>query len=255
MSYVIMQSDLTPPPVDQIQKAFRTLPGLTAIDAQNMVNGAFGILNRGLEVEQASALQDALLKEGVETVVVEESELPVIPPAKLVKQADFLPSYLSMYDPMGRTFTLSWRDIMFIAAGNVRLQEFRKIKTTHEEPQFYGSGISYDTISDVKSKEEAVLHLLLEIVLVGGVSRYSITADDFVFNYLGTRLTNSVPANFALLVQDLAQHAPHAGLNRGAFLLCEKAGELFMYPSKAAFFEEMTWMLWRISQMERGIGI
>jgi hypothetical protein len=99
-----------------------------------------------------------------------------------------------MYDPMKRTFTLPWREIMFIAAGNVRLQEFRRIKT-HNDPEFYGSGISYDTIRESRSREEAHFHLLLEIVLTGGVARYSITADDFDFAHLGARITGNVHAD------------------------------------------------------------
>ena len=249
MAYAIMQKELLVLDVDKLKRAFRALPTLTALDAQTQAHDAYGILNRGLEVEEASALQDALMIEGIETEVVEESDLPVIPPAKLVRQADFLPAHLSMYDPMGRTFTLPWRDIMFIAAGNVRLQEFRKIRTTYEEPQLYGSGITHDTATDLKAREASPFHLMLEIVLAGGVSRYSITADDFVFNYLGARLTRNPAANFALLMQDLAQFAPHAGLNRGAFMLCENVVESFNYPSKAAFLEEITWMLWRIAKI------
>ena len=248
-----MQKELVAPAVDQLKRACRALPSLTAIDAQTMFNDAYGILIKGLEVVDASALQDALQTEGVETIVVEESELPVIPPAKLVRQVDLHPTHLVMYDPMKRAFTLPWREIMFIAAGNVRLQEFRRVKT-HDDPQFYGSGISYDTIRESKSKEEAHFHLLLEIVLSGGVSRYSITADDFEFTHLGGRLTDNVPVNFALLLQDLVQFAPHAGLNRGAFQLSRNAEELFAYPSKAAFFEEMVWMMWRIAETNRPAG-
>lgn len=248
MPYVLMQKELITPEVDRLIKAFKVLPSLTDLDAQTVVKDSYGILLRGLELEAADVLQDALFKQGIETEVMDEADLPITPPAKLVKQVEFLPAHLTMYDPMGRTFTLAWQEILIIAAGNVLLQEFRKVKTTLEEPQFYGSGISYDTVSNSKVKEEARHCLMLEIVLAGGVSRYSVTADDFVFNHLGPRLTDDTRKNFSLLVQELAQHAPHAGLNRGAFLVCERANQLFAYPSKAAFFEELTWMLWRVGK-------
>jgi hypothetical protein len=148
-----------------------------------------------------------------------------------------------MYDPLGRIFTLSSQEILLIAAGNVRLPEFRKARAgaeaLHPHPHPHAP-------MDARSKEAEQHHLLLELVLAGGVARYSITADDFVFNHLGPRMTNNLTHNFALLVQDLADLAPHAGLNRGAFQFCEKADPLLTYPSKAAFFEELTWMLWRI---------
>ena len=243
-----MQRELSPVGADQLSRAFKVLPALTAIDAQTMANDAYGIIIRGLDVIDASALQDALLREEVQTEVVDESELPVIPPAKLVKQIDLLPAHLSMYDPMGRTFTLAWTDISLIAAGTVRLEEIRKARSAHDDIQHFGSARGQEAGSDSRAKGSH-FHLWLEIVLSGGVSRYSIKADDFVFNHLGERLTPHLASNFKLLVQDLVQHAPHAGLNRGAYLVSENSDEIFTYPSKAAFFEEMTWMLWRMAQM------
>jgi hypothetical protein len=61
-------------------------------------------------------------------------------------------------------------------------------------------------------------------------------------------LTHDPAANFTLLVQDLAKYAPHAQLNRGAHHLREGVAEALRYPSKNAFFEEITWLLWRLRQ-------
>jgi len=80
------------------------------------------------------------------------------------------------------------------------------------------------------------------------VARYTISAESFDFGNLESRLTPNLQANFSLLLEDLAQFAPHAGLNRGAYLATQGGGELFKYPSKHAFYEELVWMLWRISQ-------
>src|ERR1041385_762383 len=146
MAYAIMQRELVPPALEQLKRAFSIWPALTDLDAQTAAKDAYGILLRGLEVEQASALQDALLKEKIETAVVEESELPIIPPAKHAKQMEFFSSHLLLHDPLGRNFNVPWNEIMFIAAGNVRLQEIKRVKALHEEPQFHGSGISYDTV-------------------------------------------------------------------------------------------------------------
>lgn len=256
MAYALMQKELSPPPVDALKRAFSISPALTDLDAQTAAHDAFGLLLRGLEIEQASALQDALLKEKVDTIVAEESELPAIPPAKCVRQVEFMPSHLTLYDPMARSFTLPWSDILLLAAGQVRVQEFKRPRSTHEEPQFHGVGISADTGAAGRAREESHLHFLLEIVLRGGVARYTVTADEFVFNHLGGRLTPDLSANFKLLLQELAQSAPDAGLNRGAFLACQTDTEpWFSYPSKAAFYQEITWMLWRIGQLSRGEGI
>ena len=236
MPFAIMQKELLAPSVEHLARAFRSLPDLTALDAQTAANDAFGILWRGLDVEGASAMQDALMKQSIEVEVVEESELPVLPPSKVIKQIEFLPAQLSMYDPMGRVFALPWRDLMLIAAGNVRLRDYK--------------AKGYTPAEAVHSHEaphgDHTMHLMLELVLAGGVARYSMIADEFVFNYLGSRLTKETARNFEIIVRELAENAPHAGLNRGAFLICQNEKDIFTYPNKAAFFEEITWFLWRI---------
>jgi hypothetical protein len=234
-----MQKELVAPEIEQLAKAFQSVPSFRALDAQTAANDAFGILIRGLDVETAAALQDALNKQAIETEVIDETQLPKLPPAKVMKQVEFLPAQLSMYDPMGRTFTLPWRDVLLVAAGNVRLPEYRKAHGPAEAAR------NHDFLHEGKHRDG--YHLMLELVLAGAVSRYSMIADEFVFDNLGGRMTNDLGQNFMTLVRDLAEYAPHAGLNRGAFLICENQKEIFPYPSKAAFFEELTWFLWRTS--------
>lgn len=252
MTYVVMQKDLEAPPVEKLKSAFRALPFLRDIDAQNSANDAYGILIRNLESPDATALQSALAQEGVETEIVPQASLPVVPSANLAKQGDLLPDALVLTDSLGRETAVEWNRVLLIAAGNVRMNEVRKVKATLEEPQFRGSGISYDTVADVKSRSESRYRLLLEIILAGAKLRYSIPVEEFSFDCLGSRQTKSVPQNVTLFVQALAQFAPHAGLNRGAFFMCEMADELFPYPTRNAFYEEIVWLLWRTSQMQSG---
>lgn len=251
MAYALLQKHLATPEIETLKRAFRALPELRELDAHHAAHEAHGIFLRGLDVESASLLQDALLREGMDTWVVAESELPAVPPARVIRHADFLTQHLTMYDPMRRAYEVPWQDIMFLAAGKVRLQEFKRVKTSHESPQVTGPGIAQDTVNDLKSRTEVHDHLLLDIVLLNGATRYSINADEFVFDCLGLRCSEDRSINFARLVQDLVKYAPHAGLNRGALIASEQDGEPFSYPSKAAFFAEMTWMLWRIDKLAK----
>lgn len=238
MPFAIMQKELLAPSVEHLARAFSSLPNLTALDAQTAANDAFGILWRGLDLEGASAMQDALMKQGIEVEAVEESELPVLPPAKVIKQIEFLPTQLSMYDPMGRIFNLPWRDLMLIAAGNVRLRDYKSKGA-------YGPVEAAHNHASARGDEK--MHLMLELILAGGVARYSMIADEFVFNHLGARLTKETARNFEMVVRELADNAGHAGLNRGAYLICQGEKDIFTYPSKSAFFEEIVWFLWRIA--------
>ena len=155
---------------------------------------------------------------------------------------------------MQRPFSLVPAEIMFLAAGRVRVHEFRRVKDVWEEPQFHGPGVARDTVSGVRSREQSRDTLMLEVLLAGGKARYSVLTDELDFAFLSGRRTTDPAANFNLLVRELAAFAPNAGLNRGAFQLTQTIDEVIHYPSKAAFFEEITWMLWRIARMSTPAG-
>ena len=220
-AYAIVQKEMLLPDVEQLKRAFSISPLLTAIDAQTAVNDAYGILLRGQQLDQAMALQEALRLENVDTELVEESKLPVIPPAHVVHQMEFQPTHLTLIDPMKRAAQVPWEDLMFIAVGDVRGPT-----TRDEEPH----------------------HLLLDLFLKDG-KRYSANGDDFVFDRVGSRTSEDPCMNFLFLVQDLSEEAPNAGLNQGGVKACQRPPQLFLYPTKSAYNEEMIWMLWRISRM------
>jgi len=196
MAYALLQKRLATNEVEKLKRAFRAVPTLSEIDAHNAAHEAYGFFLRGLDVESASALQDALFREGVGTWVVPESELPAIPPAKVIQQVELMSQHLTMHDPMRRSYYVPWQEILLLAAGEVRLQEFTRVKTAHESPQLHSPGITADTVDRLKSRTELRYHLILDIVLVDGVRRYSINADEFVFDHLGTRFSENTKANF-----------------------------------------------------------
>jgi hypothetical protein len=239
MPYAVLQTDLNPPGIDQLQRAFAMVPGLTSADAHILGRDAFGILVKDFSEKQAGALQGALRGEGVETEIVDQSFLPELPPKKLVQRLDCSAEHLLIYDPLGRSFALDWRHIMFIAAGAVPLTEFVK----YEQQQLYSAeDQQFETIS----REEQRLHLLGEIMITGAVLRYTFTASKFNFACLGQRNMGNAAANFSLLMRDLMQFATNARLNRGAGALRSDATRFFSYPSKNAFYEEIVWMLWQM---------
>lgn len=264
MSFAIVQDSLDRPDREAMRRAFRKTSTLTSVDADILGNDAFGIIVRRKPFDAAIAIQAALAGEGIGTQVVSDAELPELPPTKFVKRLDCQPEGLVVFDPLGRSFTVEWGHILLIAAGQVSLSEFTQ-KTVEREQvsgrlgggslHFGGSipvpHIHSETVRETRTQEQRVGRLLLEIILAKAVARFSIKVDDqagALFSYLGDRKTGSLPGNFALLIQDLCRFAPHAAVNRGAHLTRENPGQLFPYPSKNAFFEEITWLLWRISK-------
>lgn len=249
MPCALIQQVPAPPTVEKLQRAFRAVRFLTASDAHTLARDGYGILVKNLSIGDATALQHALHAEGVETEVVEQHLLPELPVTKFVTRLDCRPEALMLYDPLGRSFPLEWRHIIMIAAGSVSLSDFTRVEQTRRVVKFNGHGDPYmDTETDTTFRETTNNHLLVEIILTRSVQRYSITADKFNFSYLGERRTKSLPANFTLLVRDLIQFAPQATLNHGAQVLRDNAAEVWSYPSKNVFTEEIIWMLWQMKK-------
>lgn len=249
MPCALIQQVPTPPPVEKLQRAFRAVRFLTASDAHTLARDGHGILVKNLTIEDATALQHALHTEGVETEVVEQHLLPELPPVKFVTRMECLPEALMIYDPLGHAFPLQWGHIMAISAGSVRLNEILRVQELRYTVGRSAHGsTAIDTTADVSQREQLKYHLLIEIILTRAVQRYSITADKFKFTYLGDRRTKSLPTNFTLLVRDLIQFAPQAVLNHGAQVLRDNAAEVWSYPSKNAFTEEIIWMLWQMKK-------
>ena len=248
MPYAVLQTNLETPTIEQLTRACRSVPGLTPADAPILGKDAFGILVEDFSAAQAGALQGALRAEGVETEIVEQTLLPVLPPTKFVHRLDCTPEHLLIYDPLEKTFALEWRHIMFIAAGAVRLTEFvreqRQPKTRVTSGR-YQTGVYFDS----DTKEERHFHSVAEIIITGAALRYSLTADKFNFAGLGERNMQNITANFSMLVRDLVQFGAQAALNRGAEALSQDATKIFSYPSKNAFYGEIVWSLW---QMKKG---
>ena len=247
MRYAVLQTDLNPPGLELLRRAFRTVPGLTPYDANILGHDAFGILVKDFSAEQAAALQGALRIEGLETEIVEQSLLPELPPAKLVQRLDYQPEHLLIFDPLGNSFPLEWRHVLLIAAGAVRLNEFVRHQKIRSVTHHHGDGhttpdVEYESVT----REERNVHLLGEIIITGAALRYRFTADKFNFASLGARRTDSPVGNFGLFIRDLIQFCPHAGLNRGASALHLQTPEIFNYPTKNAFHEEIVWRLWQM---------
>lgn len=249
MGYTLLQSDLEIPPVDKLRNAFRSVSCLTDIDAHTLAKDAYGILVRNLSEKDAGDLKGALKREGIETVMVPDQDVPPMPPGKVVQRLCVTPDALQVFDPLGRPFPLEWGHIHMIAAGFVRMSNFKRIRTERvviRDTGPYGSDVP-ETQVDYSTKEELKVHILLEIILTGAVLRY--TADGEKFNYrdLGDRKQNDVKQNFATLVQDISQHAPNALSNRGTYYFRHNHLDQkpLLYPSKNAFYEEISWLLWR----------
>jgi hypothetical protein len=254
--FALLQRSLEIPDVEKLKRAFRLVKGLTDTDAHTLANDAFGILVNNLSPADAMTLQGALQAEGIETAAVLQTDLPQLPPTKFVHQMDCVPDALLVHDAIGREVPVPWDQIMLIAAGSARLTVFEQERVvpsqsplqTTIEPWWLvrpRGRVASQPAPEYVTREKLAPRLLLEVLLSGATTRFQIEGERFRFNYLGERKRPELVENFALLAQDVMKFAPRAIVNRGAYFLRENSTSVFEYPSKHAFHEEITWMLWQ----------
>src|SRR5437773_10524083 len=102
MPYCLLQTDCAAPTADQLKRSFKSLKTLTEADAIKLAREACGILMKNLSLEDASALQRALRGQGVAAELIDSTQLPNLPGAKLVHRLEFQPQTLAVFDPLGR---------------------------------------------------------------------------------------------------------------------------------------------------------
>lgn len=255
MAFAILQKELVTPDVEQLKRAFKVSPYLRDIDAQNATADAHGILLRGLDSEQADALFAALQAEGVAVELVRESALPVLQPARVAKRITFEKSFFTAYDAMDNYTEVPWSSIAFLAAGYVRTGDQKRHRTAREEAQLRAvTAQPTDDHRVLKVGDQDRYQMVLEIFLRDGSTRYGLMADEFLFEDHEGSNNWDLSMKFVDLVRQIAARAPDAGLNRGALKATGEPPELFPYPSRPAFNEELIWLLWKIARLNAGSG-
>jgi len=258
--FVLLQRSLEIPDVEKLKRAFRSVKGLTDTDAHTLANDAFGILVNNLSPADAMTLQGALQAEGIETAAVLQTDLPQLPPTKFVHQMDCVPDALVVHDAIGREVPVPWNQILLIAAGSVRLTVFEQERVAQPSPQTAlepwwlitpRGRTASQPAPEYTTREKQESKLLLEVLLAGAVTRFQIEGERFRFNYLRDRKQPELVENFSMLARDVMNFAPRAIVNRGAYFLRENSTSVFDYPSKHAFHEEITWMLWQMANASK----
>jgi hypothetical protein len=260
MNHAVMQTGANAPELEQLRRAFQGVPGLTGLDAMAFGLVPFGMLARGLELEQATALKSALAVQGVEAELARETDLPKLPEAHFVDRVDGTEDALLLFDVLERKFSIPWDDVLLIAAGRVLTVEFKRVgrpvgSAINVSDSFWQADLSIGgfqggpaiSARQYETQEATKPQLLLEIVPAGGAVRYSVNVNKCavqLFRYLAERRTPNILSNFTLLVEDLALGAPQATLNRGAYYLTKTKDGVATYSSKTAFYNEIVWVLW-----------
>lgn len=217
MTYALLQTSMTPPPIEALQRAFRSSDALSAADASFIADDAFGILARDLPADEAQYIAAALSAENVPVDLVAERDLPRLPDAQAFSSIQLGEEGLRLFNAREEATDIPYKGIRLAAVGYDR-QEVR-----------------------------------FELVFGDAVLRFNATLDNLHFHHAPEIAGRSPGESLVLLVRRLHQLAPHVILNRGALTLCSGAQvqhveDFVTYPRTSAFFEEIVWLLWRARQ-------
>ena len=219
MTYALLQTSMTQPPVDALQRAFRMGASLSSADASFVADDAFGILARDLPEDDAQTVAAALAGEEIAVEIVPESDLPRLPDAQFFVSAHFSDDTLDLFDGLERKESVPWAALRLIAVG-------------------------FD------QKE-----VRIEIIAGDSLIRYVSNLDRIRFHHTPEATGRSSPEKLEHFVQSLVLKASSAFLNRGAAELVrgnlgERLEDVLAYPRLSAMHEEMVWLLWKARQAD-----
>lgn len=247
--YAVLLRDGGTPQAEQIRRAFRSFSHLTDADAVRLAANAQGILLRHLSADEARAFHRALQAEGVAAALVHESELELLPRSKALHRVSLTEPALEIYDLHGQPSPVGWDEIVLVAAGavpHVELGVRQPERTTTKLDSFFGVRPKANVAS--RHTVAAQSQLILEMVLAGGAGRYELNAAQFPFKYAVDRPDFSTLQKFVWLVREIGHRAKRAILNRGAADVRDGVELARGYPSRQAFVDEMTWLLWNVKR-------
>jgi hypothetical protein len=244
-SYAVLLRDIATPSAEPICRAFRTFSHLTDADAIRLAANAQGILMRHLSVDEARALQQALVKEGVNVALVKDEDLHFLLASQRLHRIELTPDALVIFDYVGRTTTVAWSELSLVAAGAVPHVEVSSVPTqragTGLHPLF---GVWPKKAVETRSRLETERQFILELIVGRGAARYELQAHEFPFTGVVDQSAVTLTEKFVWLVREMTRRAPQARLNRGALDIREGVALVRGYPSRQQMLDEMIWLLW-----------
>jgi hypothetical protein len=244
MQYAIVQTSLIVPSVVQMQKALQVLPQFAGNDASLIAQDACGVIVHNLNEADAHFTCRALIKEGVDCEVVEETAMPALPSVIKMRRFDCEREHLILYDLLGRKLPIPWANVVLVAAGSMPMNRSDDAGKRRSQPQ--GSAVGSPsrgsaTDEDRFIRRESILDFLLDVD--DRLARYRFESTTAQYEYLGGRRSIDEDQNFGSLVGDMTSHATGAVFNRGATSLAVDGRTTYAYNSVRAFEEETIWQL------------
>lgn len=245
MTYAVLLREAGRPNAEAVRRAFRAFQHLTDADAVRLAANAQGILMRHLGVDEAKALQQALVAEGVSAALVKDDELRFLPTSRQWHRIELTDAALLSFDYLGAPTTVAWQDISLLAAGAVSHVEISAAPAMRPRSGLRTwLGLDPRSATETRSHLETGHQLILELVVGAGAARYEIQAQQFQFQSVLGPSAAPLVEKFVWLVREMSWRAPQAMLNRAAQDIRDGVSLVRGYPSRQSLLDEMVWLLW-----------
>ncbi len=168
---------------------------LPRFEASKQTLQAPGIPARNLPEGQAYQLQSELRQNGIDSIIVRESDMPELPAAIPVRGARLDDDNLFLFEDTqreGKAWKLPWNLRLFLCCARVKITvEERKRELQRKSMTRYGgiSGVAFRTdtgpVHETKIKKKTHSKIFFDMVPLGTAYHFRIIADDFNYLALG----------------------------------------------------------------------
>ena len=244
---------------DKVTELLARAMKVPAIDARRMARRSWGFLGERMEEDAAKALVLEATRAGMDTLLLDESELALNVPVHRLSSGRCAEDgfrFTTGTDPVEKS--VPWSGVRALCAAGLR-EEWSQTKTVKEGPtaqqKLIGLGITLATglpVSVGKSKEvkkvtkESEFFLYMDLFVSGmgeGPVHLHARAEEFNFAGLGERMRPDVMTNFKSFLQDLAARSSGAFRNKGfQTLLAGQPFSLMGYDGSDDYRKEGLWL-------------
>jgi len=216
-------------------------------DCGRLLQNVFGIVVGNLSQEDALGFQAGLRAQGVETQVVDQANLPVLPEPYRPQSFDISPEGLSFTDYTGQKQLCPMSTLVFAAGGHVKHLPAiarRRLDWAQEITARDGDFSHLEMVPDRQAKE--VVEFRLEFYFICDPQRLQCLADENTIvrgngQVLKLHDQNQLDSLLVNIAGAIAPEQVNGGITMAG------AGQDYVYPNIHAFEEEIVWSLYRMA--------
>lgn len=229
--------------------------GLIHYEAEQAVRRSRGFIFSKISKQEAEGLSKLCRDAGVETMVIPDNLIAVLPVAVSCTGMDLTADALRYTLENHEAGSVTWDRVTIISSGSVT-EEKTNLTKQKESPSAVDQvtkGIGLLTIGipitfgrkkeELKETRENIQVIYLELFLKDAPYRLKINADNFNYAYLGKRKQYASVINFHAMLEDINSYAVKAMKNTGFTKMLSKE-KLYRqgYDTYRDFEKELKWL-------------